>query len=363
MSVQLSPALAALRSADGVRRAWPGADGSLAFEFFDTEKNLRAGVIEADGTVRHLAYGQDDALPLLSDSLASPGTRLLVHRAGKRAVVMADETVTKHLKKSKVGQVATATDAVGALAQDAGFAVAEVRATSKRSVTFSLIPGSPLFDLADAAVPAWHEFARIWPGFLKQAQQALAGGGQLPGATGSFTPAVHSAEQEVAVLHQWLGQATTYGTFTGIPGAPAKTLAQLSTQVKSISTTLLDPSLATPHGLLHRDLHDKQLLWDSTHLGILDVDTAATGEPALDLANLLAHMELRSIQGIITPETATAVRDILLTLAEKLGIPGHRLAVYQQAARIRIACVYSFRPSATAWLPRWIDHALTPHQG
>ncbi|WP_396134697.1 phosphotransferase [Cellulomonas sp. ATA003] len=49
---------------------------------------------------------------------------------------------------------------------------------------------------------------------------------------------------------------------------------------------------------VHRDLHDKQLLVDgSGGIGLLDFDLAAAGEAALDLANLLVHLELRVHQG------------------------------------------------------------------
>ena len=38
-------------------------------------------------------------------------------------------------------------------------------------------------------------------------------------------------------------------------------------------------------------------LWDGITLGLLDLDTAARGEAALDLGNLWAHVELRHAQG------------------------------------------------------------------
>lgn len=345
MSPTPSTAFRTLTARPGIGRAWPGPDSSLSYEYRDQQGRIRAGHIKADGTYEDLPYGQDPALPLLQGSLAQPESRLLVHRAGKRAVVMSPQGITKHLKKRKVAPVATATEAVGRLASRAGFTVARVLDTSKNSIDFSLIPGQTLYDLAGTDPAAWQEFARLWPRLHQEAQQP---GLSLP---------LHGPAQEVAVLNQWLDHSALHGS---LPTAAHTSLSYLA---QATSAQLLDPQQDTPHSFLHRDLHDKQLLWDGTHLGILDVDTAAWGEPALDLANLLAHIDLRHIQGIISPSSADATRAVLLDLADTLAIPPQRLAAYQQAASIRIACVYSFRPSSYSWLPHWIDHTLTHNEG
>jgi hypothetical protein len=64
-----------------------------------------------------------------------------------------------------------------------------------------------------------------------------------------------------------------------------------------------------PAAPLHRDLHDGQVLIAADGgIGVLDFDTLAAGDPALDLANLLVHFELRSAQGACTPSRAAARR-------------------------------------------------------
>jgi len=47
---------------------------------------------------------------------------------------------------------------------------------------------------------------------------------------------------------------------------------------------------------VHRDLYEDQLVSSNGRLGMLDLDDAAMSEPALDTANLLAHLRLRALR-------------------------------------------------------------------
>ncbi len=67
--------------------------------------------------------------------------------------------------------------------------------------------------------------------------------------------------------------------------------------------------------MLHRDLHDKQVVVGA-HIGLLDLDTLAVGERALDLANALAHLELRVDQGLMTAAAAGVARRAFLEGAD-----------------------------------------------
>ena len=107
---------------------------------------------------------------------------------------------------------------------------------------------------------------------------------------------------------------------------------------------------------LHRDLHDKQALWDGERLHLLDLDTAARGEAALDLANLLVHVELRHAQGLLS--RPDEIRDALQPPVDALRISPRRLDAYAQATRLRLAFLYSFRPASAPWLAAWTDQAL-----
>lgn len=103
--------------------------------------------------------------------------------------------------------------------------------------------------------------------------------------------------------------------------------------------------------LLHRDLHDKQLLLAPDCLpGLIDFDTLACGPAALDLANLLAHLEWRVLQGKARAEQALAVGSSLIE-GYDCASTVQDLQPFLDATRIRLACVYAFRP-------RWRSAAL-----
>lgn len=50
------------------------------------------------------------------------------------------------------------------------------------------------------------------------------------------------------------------------------------------------------HRTIHRDFYEKQLIWDGRTTTLLDLDTLASGEAALDLGNYLAHLYLHDAQ-------------------------------------------------------------------
>lgn len=95
--------------------------------------------------------------------------------------------------------------------------------------------------------------------------------------------------------------------------------------------------------LLHRDLHDKQVLVDEAgEVGVLDFDLLAAGDPALDLGNLLAHLDLRAAQGLVVD--AAPLRAAVLAGYGPSGAVLSRLPAYERATRLRLAAVYAFRP-------------------
>jgi aminoglycoside phosphotransferase (APT) family kinase protein len=147
----------------------------------------------------------------------------------------------------------------------------------------------------------------------------------------------HDAAAEVEVARRWVAQAGAFGL-----------LERATTPVRA-ALDALDGFRTEPAGrpaYLHRDLHDKQLLvTDSCRVGMLDFDLAATGEPALDLANLLVHLELRTLQGMCPSEKATACARALVDGYAPGPDTWRRLPGYALAARLRLAAVYSFRPA------------------
>jgi len=99
---------------------------------------------------------------------------------------------------------------------------------------------------------------------------------------------------------------------------------------------------------LHRDLHDKQILLDGAGgVVLLDSDTLSAGDPALDLANLTVHLELRALQGLLDPNAARALAHQLLWACAGAGLrpSRHRMNYYQACTWLRLAGVYALRSS------------------
>ncbi len=328
-------ALHRLHRERGVRRAWPGADGTLTLETRDADGALRAGRLGADGLAL-AAPGVDRRLPGLA--AASATGDVLVHRLHKRAVVRHGARYTKVVRPGRAEAIGRASTVVGAACAAVGVEAAPVQAMTEDTVTFGALAGRTLHDLGAGGVDGWAALARTWPAFTRA--EAAVG--------------VHDAERESATLMGWLDHLDR---FDALP----RSRAALRRAGERVAAELASGRPDT-WGLLHRDLHDKQVLWDAAtgSLGLLDLDTAARGEPALDLANLAAHVDLRVRQGVLPSDTARVVADLLGGVADAVGASPRRLTAYGRAARIRLACVYAFRPAASDWLAGWVDDLGSP---
>ena len=97
---------------------------------------------------------------------------------------------------------------------------------------------------------------------------------------------------------------------------------------------------------VHRDFHDKQVVvQEHGGIGVLDFDTLSLGEPAVDVANALAHFELRALQGICSMAAARAAASAFLEGYAPDGATAMRLQPYLDATRLRLACLYALRPA------------------
>ena len=317
-----------------VRRAWPGADGTLTLETRDADGTLRAGRLGPDGLTLAPA-GVDRKLPALTG--AAPGGDLLVHRLHKRAVLRHGHRFTKVVRPGRAEPIRVASEAVGDACAAAGIAAAPVLAGTDDTVVFGALAGRTLHDLGADGLPGWEALARAWPAFV----------------AGAAPVGAHDAAREAATLTGWLDHLDR---FDALPSHRAALRAAGERVAADLAAGR--PEAA---GLLHRDLHDKQVLWDAATgtLGLLDLDTAAVGEPALDLANLAAHVDLRVLQGVLPAATAAEVHGLLSWVADAVGASPARLEAYGRSARLRLACVYAFRPGAAVWLDSWVEEALS----
>lgn len=144
----------------------------------------------------------------------------------------------------------------------------------------------------------------------------------------------HGHGDEAVVLHRWAADADAWGGFG---------LAPYGAAVAERLTALPEPAWVPAH----RDLHDKQLLAVGDRVGLLDLDTLCRADPALDLANLLAPLRLRVLQGRCPPKIAARCAAVLLRTAGLRAEPA-ALDTYTAASLLRLAAVYTFRPGPAA---------------
>lgn len=271
--------------------------------------------------------GADRKLPGLAVAVAAGG-QLRAHRPGRRGVVRT--TAGDHLKVVRPGraeQLVRRHEQLAALVDG----VARFPSVLERrddGALLSTLPGRPAF-----ATDIRADAAGI--GDLLAAFASTTGPADLPR---------HDAHAEAEVTRTWYRRAVRAGR---LPDAdPTPVLAPL----------LRGP--ATPLAVAHRDLHDGQLLVDRGRVGILDPDTLAAAEPALDLANLLVHLELRVDQGLLAPADRRVADEVLRATAVTHPTTAARVPAYAAATRLRLAAVYAFRPRWYGLARRWADEVL-----
>lgn len=316
-----------------VARAWfEGIDDGLrrlSFEGRDGEGQVRAGRIWFDdraqpARVALLPHGRDRRLPAL-ERLSERG-ELLVHRAGRRGVLRTAEGFTKVVRPGKVADA----EARARLFAEAGGPLTTPKVLSSSAdgeLTVDVVPGVSLHGLAAGEPAAWAAGWAAWAGAWPEAVRH----GAPQSALGQFTVA-----DEARTLAGWLERVEA-----ARPTGLGPTLRPRFEAVMAALTALPEPRWT----LSHRDLHDKQILvTPAGSVGLIDSDTLALADPALDLGNLLAHVELRARQGLVDGYQAAHAVELIRGVADALEVPTASLAAWRDSAALRLTCVYALRP-------------------
>lgn len=333
-----------------LRRAWPRNADHLLLDLLDPDGRPVAGQWLADpdraahvaartpgadvrGAVVLQPHGADRRLGPLAGLVRREEFELVGHRPEKRAVLAGQDRFVKVLRPERLPAAASRARAVAGM--DIGAPeVLDVDPVRGLLVTRAL-PGRSLTDLLPTAQAehachlAGTALARLHALPVPDHEQGTGAGQELT---------VHGPAQELAVVERWHRQVAQH-----VPGWQTEGL--LSGPLSGPLSVPQLPSLPPPsqRTLLHRDLHDGQLLVDGDRIGMIDCDLLAVGDPALDLANLLVHLELRGEQGLIRPGSVPGLRAALLDGYRPDAHVRAHLPAYAEVARMRLRAVYALR--------------------
>lgn len=312
--------------------------------------HLRSGQLEL------LRDGRDRRLPALRH--AAPLGEVVVHRAHQRAVVRAGDQYLKVFRLRQSDEAAARHTRMNALLGAEDFHTPELVSCTPGCLVLTGLPGRSLFELGkDPAVSdiafekAWQKWSRSW---IRQQTRARALQQRL--ALEALPPRAAAVELEnlQRIVNLWLLHAQD------IPAAQAQ-----CTAVRAAAGQIARQLLRTePDPLVwsHGDLHDKQIFAGDADapLGLLDFDEAGRAEAAADLANLAVHLQLRLHQRRLTAERYQTARRQVIATAEELRVAPARFDAYANATRLRLGCLYSFRPQ---WATVADDFLCQPAEG
>lgn len=292
-----------------------------------------------DGRLLIQHTGADRKLPALRRVLRRDGAVLVAHRSERRAVVRIG--TAHYVKVVRPGRTADIVAPLRRIRPDSLRVPEVVEADDRRGLVMTTaVPGRTLLEcLGDPSTDDEQLVADV--------KQVGASMRQLHAHAGELSRPVHDGAVETAAAHRWLAAAAGHGLL-GL-GTWESLLDRVAAQVPPPPSRL---------ALLHRDLHDKQVvLAAAERVGLLDLDLATHGDPAVDLANLLTHLDLRFRQGHCSARRAAQCSAALLEGYSPDPALVRRLPPYVAITRLRLAGVYSFRPAPAGLVAGLMRHA------
>lgn len=266
----------------------------------------------------------DAALPLSARLRSHAPAQVLSYRPGRRLVLRTEREVLKGYRPSRLDEAALAHSRASALNARRGFRVAGLRDLLLDHAALVLEPleGVPL------------------PVRGRSAEAYLGVGARLRAMQDEPASELRrfGADDELGVLLKWRER-------TGLAGVPPpagfeEAYGELTEAARGLPEAPFVPC--------HRDLHDGQLLFTPQGVALLDFDLLCAADAALDPANLLAHLQLRALQGErgADENDAHACGEALLEGFDRSEEDDFstRLRFHQATALLRLALVYGLRP-------------------
>lgn len=351
-----------------VRRVWPTDPGDPQAGYV-LECQAPEGAVAARLDARGSRLLTDDEIAAVLPHLhvwQQAGGWVLAHRAHKRAVLaMPDGTFVKLAKKSATRRALARAAGVDALL--GGVIGAPQRPEFVDSdagrgwLRLARARGAELDEVLAASDPAR---AAACAHAVAGALTSMAGVRAAAQTRAEVDLPTHTGAHEAVILRSWAVVAAQTAPAGALSPAQAD---QLVRRAEALADRLerepaLDgasPRFAATAVLAHRDLHEGQILVEAAERGsgeptppvtFLDWDTAAWTHPALDVANLLAHVQRAAALG---SQPGYEVFEQALT--ERLRALDHPalsesdrgvLDLLRDAARLRVFAVHAFRHCA-----------------
>jgi hypothetical protein len=307
----------------------------------DRDRRLVATVGEAPsqrwfrrdaGAWREIRAADDDALPFARElrGLAIRGpVEVLSWKPGRRMTLAAAHGDARAIYKARrrsthADALAAHVDAVGWTRESGFVAPALIEHDGERAVlVLERLDARPLSIGTDDA-PRFFAIGRA----LRRLQRCAP----------TKYLALHGPREEERVLQRMRERTLE------IVGNEPKGVEEVFASFRRASTRLR----AAAPVVAHRDLHDGQVMVRGDEVVLLDFDLLCLADPALDPANLAAHLELRALQGLscATTESARACAEALF---DGLGRNGDeefhgRVLFHRGATFLRLAWVHHARP-------------------
>jgi hypothetical protein len=142
----------------------------------------------------------------------------------------------------------------------------------------------------------------------------------------------HGIEHEIGILDAWVRLVTEIYPDRGESYHGA--LAAIAAELRGAAS--FEP---TP---VHRDFHEKQVAVSAERTVLMDFDTLCISDPALDLGNFIAHVELAALEGRLD-----AAGEPVRAFREGYGARRDRrfearVAAHRRSTLLRLACLNAF---------------------
>jgi Ser/Thr protein kinase RdoA (MazF antagonist) len=273
---------------------------------------------------------------------------LLAHRLNRRAILkLRDEDGTHHIVKLYKK---------GSHKPQAAFE------------TTSLLEKTSFGEDSAVQVPLHTSHLKSWPGCVMD----LAAGTQLSHITGETARlGMALAGTALGQLHRLplrLQKSHTLADEFALLQAWSELVAHIHPSwAKAIRLAMRDVSAALLAGtsaattLVHRDFHGGQILVAGERATLIDFDTVCNGEPAQDIGNFLAHLDLARLEGTELPSDADAA--FQAAYAHSHQAPQlSRVVAHRNATLLRIACIHAFSDRHQAIWTRLLDLSFGSQQ-